>query len=228
MKTRDKIVQASLTLFNQHGERTITTNHIAAHLSMSPGNLYYHFRNKEDIISSIFTQYEQHLESSFQPYVDKNVDIELLIGYFDAMFYTLWQFRFMHANLADILSRDDALKSRYLQAQQGVLERSCHVLTKLTQDGFLNVQQHDIAPLADTTKMLVSFWISYKLTQTQSSIGSITKGSLYEGLLRVIMIFKAYATPNSITTFEKLEQYYQEMITKAAKKADIPATPVAD
>lgn len=110
MKTRDKIIYASLELFNEHGERNITTNHIAAHLNMSPGNLYYHFRNKEDIIRSIFSLYENHLESGFQPYEDKQVDVELLIGYFDAMFYTLWQFRFMYANLADILARDEALK----------------------------------------------------------------------------------------------------------------------
>ncbi len=219
MKTRDKIVQASLELFNQHGERTITTNHIAAHLNISPGNLYYHFRNKEDIIRSIFSLYEQHLESGFQPYVDKEVDVDLLVGYFDAMFYTLWQFRFMYANLADILSRDEALKNRYLQAQQDVLARSSNVLTKLTQDGFLKVNEADIAPLADTIKMLVSFWISYKLTQTQSSIGSITKESLYEGLLRVIMIFKAYATPESAATFERLEEYYTSMASGAETAA---------
>ncbi len=219
MKTRDKIVQASLELFNQHGERTITTNHIAAHLNISPGNLYYHFRNKEDIIRSIFSLYEQHLESGFQPYVDKEVDVDLLVGYFDAMFYTLWQFRFMYANLADILGRDEALKNRYLQAQQDVLARSSNVLTKLTQDGFLKVNEADIAPLADTIKMLVSFWISYKLTQTQSSIGSITKESLYEGLLRVIMIFKAYATPESAATFERLEEYYTSMASGAETAA---------
>ena len=123
MKTRDKIIYASLELFNEHGERNITTNHIAAHLNMSPGNLYYHFRNKEDIIRCIFSLYENHLESGFQPYEDKQVDVELLIGYCDAMFYTLWQFRFMYANLADILARDEELKKRCLHAQQQVLTR---------------------------------------------------------------------------------------------------------
>ncbi|HFH3479332.1 TetR/AcrR family transcriptional regulator, partial [Pseudomonas putida] len=38
--TRDRILQASLHLFNTQGERNITTNHIASHLGMSPGNLY--------------------------------------------------------------------------------------------------------------------------------------------------------------------------------------------
>ncbi len=212
MKTRDKIVQASLELFNEHGERTITTNHIAAHLNISPGNLYYHFRNKEDIIRSIFSLYEQHLESGFQPYVDKEVDVDLLVGYFDAMFYTLWQFRFMYANLADILSRDETLKNRYLKAQQDVLARSTGVLEKLNQDGFLAVNQADLKPLADTIKMLVSFWISYKLTQTQSNIGSITKESLYEGLLRVIMLFKSYATASSQATFLRLEEHYRSQM----------------
>jgi AcrR family transcriptional regulator len=54
MKTKDRIIQAAVELFNAQGEQNVTTNHIAAHLSMSPGNLYYHFRNKEDIIRAIF------------------------------------------------------------------------------------------------------------------------------------------------------------------------------
>ena len=53
-KTRDRIVEASLELFNAQGERSVTTNHIAAHLGMSPGNLYYHFRNKQAIIALLF------------------------------------------------------------------------------------------------------------------------------------------------------------------------------
>lgn len=209
MKTRDKIIQASLELFNEHGERTITTNHIAAHLDISPGNLYYHFRNKEDIIRCIFDQYEQHLLSGFKPYDGQKVDLELLMGYFDAMFYTMWQFRFMYANLADILARDELLKARYLKAQQSVLEQSIGVLKQLKQDGIFAIPDDRISDLADTIKMIIGFWISYKLTQ--SSIATINKGALYEGLLRVLMIFKAYATPDSLSTFDRLEQHFQEL-----------------
>jgi len=212
MKTRDKIVFASLELFNEHGERATTTNHIAAHLGISPGNLYYHFRNKEDIINSIFSLYESHLESGFKPYDDVPITVDLLIGYFDAMFYTLWQFRFMYANLADILSRDEALKKRYLHAQQQVLNRSSDVLRKLKKDGILDVEDERIVDLADTIKMMVSFWISYQLTQT--SIGTVTKATLYDGLLRVMMIFKAYSTPSSIATFDRLEQHYRDMASQ--------------
>ena len=67
MKTRDRIIHSATELFNDQGERNITTNHIAAHLGISPGNLYYHFRNKEDIIHSIFDQYARHLSESFTP-----------------------------------------------------------------------------------------------------------------------------------------------------------------
>ncbi len=94
MKTQDRIIHAALALFNQHGEPNITTNHIAADLGISPGNLYYHFRNKEAIIHSIFDQYAQDLALAFDPSQPQEDTQALLQHYLDATFSLMWRYRF--------------------------------------------------------------------------------------------------------------------------------------
>lgn len=216
MKTNEKIIHASLQLFNEHGERSITTNHIAAHLGISPGNLYYHFKNKQDIIRSIFDNYEHFLNTSFQPYQPNTVTVDLLISYFDIMFEIPWRFRFMYTNLNDILGRDQALSERYLIIQNNALQRSCDILSQLKQDGLLNVTDNKIIRLADTMRMIACFWIGYQQTHAEET--KITAASLYEGLLRVIMLFKAHATERSLVLFNKVEQHYEELSLRHSKQ----------
>lgn len=86
MKTKDKIVYAALELFNEHGERTITTNHIAAHIEISPGNLYYHFRNKQEIVREIFALYSAELIERFTPLQGQQESLVLLKHYLDSIF----------------------------------------------------------------------------------------------------------------------------------------------
>ncbi|MDZ4120799.1 MAG: TetR/AcrR family transcriptional regulator, partial [Candidatus Cloacimonadaceae bacterium] len=56
MNTKERIIRKAMSLFNQNGVYGTTTNHIALALQISPGNLYYHFKDKEDIIRSIYDQ----------------------------------------------------------------------------------------------------------------------------------------------------------------------------
>jgi len=214
MKTFDRIVYGSLALFNEHGVNDMTTNHLAAHLGISPGLLYYHFRNKEDIIRSIFNLYEEHLNAGFQPYQDEKLDVALFIGYFDTMFETVWKFRFMYSNLTTILNRDQEISKRYKLTQQQALDRSSQILHKLKADGVLAIDSDRVTPLADTMRMIAGFWIDYK--QTHSSSKHVTKAFLYEGLLRVLMLFRAHSTPEYCAMFTRLEQHYQQLMNSYA------------
>ncbi|MPN63027.1 hypothetical protein SDC9_210781 [bioreactor metagenome] len=65
-RTAERILQSSLALFNRFGEPGVSTNAIAADLGISPGNLYYHFPAKDDLINALFAQYEQALQPVLQ------------------------------------------------------------------------------------------------------------------------------------------------------------------
>ena len=144
MNTKEKIIHTSISLFNENGERAITTNHIASSLGMSPGNLYYHFKNKEDIIRHIFALYRDHLSTHFKP-IDKDDDaFSHLTAYLDSLFELMWRFHFFYDNLGDILSRDTDLKQAYIDFQLELLEQVRNVILGLRDKGMIAIEKKGI------------------------------------------------------------------------------------
>ena len=117
MKTRDRIIEASLQLFNEQGERAVTTNHIAAHLGMSPGNLYYHFRNKQQIIAELFERYAAEAEQNLALPEGRALDLDDKARYLESMGATMWRYRFMLRDLEHLLASDAELAARRKQWQ---------------------------------------------------------------------------------------------------------------
>lgn len=209
LRTKDKILQASIELFNQQGERQITTNHIAAHLGISPGNLYYHFRNKEDIVRHIFKEYAKLLDVRIQPPSRPSEALDALAQYLDVVFELMWRFHFFYANLPDILGRDDALQQDYLLVQKGVQTKVVSVLQALKAAEVIVIADGDIPNFAHTIKLVVTFWISY--LKTQAPHAAIDQQQAYQGVLKVLLLFKPYATAQALPRIEKLQQHYQAL-----------------
>ncbi len=208
MKTRDRIVAAALALFNEQGEARVTTNHIAAHLGISPGNLYYHFRNKNDIIHCIFADYSAHLRKSFVPVEGTvNTSPALWLHYLDTVFYVMWEFRFLYANLNDILQRDALLHRQYLELQRELEGNLQALLQELNTQQVLMIPDEDIAILAQNLKMLVSCWVSYQ--QVQLPHVRISQARLYEGVVRVLFLLKPYFHSNKGLELSHLLEHYR-------------------
>ncbi|WP_394192468.1 TetR/AcrR family transcriptional regulator [Pseudoalteromonas atlantica] len=209
MSTKDKIIKTSIALFNEHGERAITTNHIASHMGISPGNLYYHFKNKEDIIRHIFALYSEHLHTQFSP-VDENTDgFVQLSGYLDALFELMWRFHFFYDNLGDILSRDDELKKNYIAFQAALLTQVRGIIISLRDSGLMELNDEDATELAHMLKLTVSFWTPYIKARRLS--GELAQQDIYKGILKVILLFKAYAAEQSIPKLNQLKEKYTQL-----------------
>lgn len=124
MKTRDKIINTAIELFNDQGTKAISTNHIAAAAGISPGNLYYHFRNKADIIRGIFEQMDTY---GMEQYL--LIFHEVQPGTLEAIEQTFvmiqkfnWRYRFFKRELTALIMNDSLLKENFHQTHRNMLE----------------------------------------------------------------------------------------------------------
>lgn len=214
MKTRDKIIRASIELFNEQGERNVTTNHIAAHLGISPGNLYYHFRNKEDIILSIYEEYARTLLLDIFPVVSSDVKpLDAIILYMDAVFQAMMKFRFFYSNLPVLLAKSPSLKEKYVEVQHCISDRVSQLLLSLREAKMVTFEDDELADIVSILRLVNTFWPSFH--QTQTSQTAMNDGVFYEGVLKILVIIRPYATQEALPELFKARDMYQKRCQQA-------------
>ncbi|WP_020410644.1 TetR/AcrR family transcriptional regulator [Hahella ganghwensis] len=203
MNTRERIILASLDLFNEKGERNVTTNHIAADLGISPGNLYYHFRNKTDIIYEIFLQYQLLVDHYLQIPDERPLTVGDQFEYLEAVFDGLWSYRFFHRDLEHYLDSDPRLQEDYRRFTVRCVDSISKILLSLERSGILN-------PLGDAVRrtfplnvwLLVTSWMSFLKTAVGQDVHLIRKESLKHGIYQVISLELPFLHPD----------YYDEVV----------------
>lgn len=209
MKTRDKIVLAALELFNEHGERTITTNHIAAHIDISPGNLYYHFRNKQEIVREIFTLYSNELLERFTPIQGQQESLVLLKHYLDSIFTLMWKYRFFYANLPEILGRDEQLHDDYIQVQEKLQANLIGIMHAFVALDLLDVSEQEMQSLVTSLHLIASSWLAYQSAMSPRT--QITEQVIHRGMLQMIAIVKPKATAQGLEQLQLFEEGVKAM-----------------
>lgn len=208
MKTREKIIQASIELFNEQGERNVTTNHIAAHLGISPGNLYYHFRNKEDIILSIYEEYARNLLLDTFPQVNPDMKpLDTIILYMDAVFQALMKFRFFYANLPVLLAKNPLLHEKYVEVQHTISKRLSEMLESLRAADMMTFEDDELADIVSILRLINTFWLSFYQTQNENT--EINDSVFLEGVLKILVLLRPYITVSAKADFLEARAMYQ-------------------
>lgn len=164
MKTRDRILNTALQLFNEQGTRAVSTNHIAATAGISPGNLYYHFRNKEDIIRAIFEQMDVYGREQYLIILDSYPPgtVESLEQTFVMIQKFNWHYRFFKREITVLIMNDPLLKERF----QGTNSQMREMIGFTIDGGIANgsmqaMTQTTREHLIDAVWLVALFWLNY-------------------------------------------------------------------
>lgn len=160
MKTRDRILDTSLQLFNEEGEAGQTAVDIANALDMSPGNLYYHFKGKEPIIEALFDRFEEEMLVILNGTHGAVHSIEDNWVFTYIVLEEIYDFRFFYRNLGQLLNTYPSLASRFRKVLAMKRVAIQNVLSGLEKQGYLHIEKPLRAHLIDQMLSTLTVWLS--------------------------------------------------------------------
>ncbi|WP_288253204.1 TetR/AcrR family transcriptional regulator [uncultured Hydrogenophaga sp.] len=160
-RTAERILETTLELFNRFGEPNVSTTLISAELGISPGNLYYHYPAKDELINSLFERYERSLNELLGA-ADGVRHVEDAWFFLHSLFERIWEYRFLYRDLNDLLSKNRLLETRF----QGLLAAKTRavrgLLGGLGRSGAIQIDSRELEPTADSMVVLLTYWLSFE------------------------------------------------------------------
>ncbi len=217
MKTRDRILVTSLALFNDEGEGNTTTIDIANELDISPGNLYYHFKGKDQIIAELFLQYEQALSGTLAapieaPLSDDKAHVEDNWYYLYVVMEEMYQYRFFYLNLEDILQRYPDIQRKFkrlIQLKRAALFAICQALL---QQSVIDAEDQQLLGLVDNMTLTLTFWFNYHQLLHEDNNPQVT---IHGGVLQLLTMVAPYLGDEQLDFYRDCEDIYSNMLAQS-------------
>lgn len=148
-KTRERILDASLELFNRKKASNVSTVQISAAMDISPGNLYYYYANKEDVIRCIW---EERMTKALKELLSSTENIKSasdLLEFIEAGLKYMIDYRFFFTEISTLFINDERLIEIYRESDRNVKDVFSALNERLYREGLLN--DHD-----DATRTIVT------------------------------------------------------------------------
>lgn len=190
MKTRDRIVVTSLELFNLCGEPNVTTIDIANEMDISPGNLYYHYRNKDEIINELFSHFEASMSEVLDAPRENVAELPDYWMYVHLIFEKIWEYRFLYRDLISILERNEKLQKRFNRILDKKREACRRIIHQMKAAGVLGIDHDDVDLVSTNVVITATYWLNFQ--QIRSLGGGESEENLGMGVYQVMSLLSPY------------------------------------
>lgn len=204
MKTRERILVTSLALFNSYGEPNVTTLQIADEMDISPGNLYYHFKNKPEILNELYDRFDKQM-SELLEVPEINISIEDQWLFLHLIFETIAQYRFIYQDLVNVLSRHDKIANRFRRLMDKKHKATLAICRSLASQDIMKASDEEITAVCHSIVLNITYWISYDMVFQKISGDDVDLG---HGVYQVMSLVAPYLVEDQRILLEEMGKAY--------------------
>ncbi|MDP3520972.1 MAG: TetR/AcrR family transcriptional regulator [Hydrogenophaga sp.] len=180
-RTAERILEVTLDLFNRFGEPNVSTTLISSELGISPGNLYYHYPAKDELINSLFDRFDKSLNELLNA-ADDVRNVEDAWFFMHSLFERIWQYRFLYRDLNDLLSKNHRLETHFQTVLKNKSRAVRALLAGMVRGGAVQIDAREIAPTAHSMVVVATYWLSYEYVRDPRH--ALEPGNAEQALLR--------------------------------------------
>jgi AcrR family transcriptional regulator len=160
-RTAERILEVTLDLFNRFGEPNVSTTLISAELKISPGNLYYHYPAKDELINALFDRYERSMSELLNA-SDGVRDVEDAWFFMHTLFERIWEYRFLYRDLNDLLSKNRRLETHFQWIIKNKTRSLRTLLDSMSRAGSISIDSRELEPVANSMVVVLTYWLSFE------------------------------------------------------------------
>jgi AcrR family transcriptional regulator len=205
-RTRERILETALAMFNQFGEPSVATTSIALEMGISPGNLYYHYHSKEDIIADLFAAFRREIEFTLAAPEQRLPNAEDCWLFLHLVFEAIWKYRFIYRDVNDLVSRYHVIEVQFRRILAHKIRVAEQILAGLVKGGQMRASEADIPTLAQNIVLVASYWTSFEFARDPKATQDDT--TLARGAFHVISLAAPYLEPRERELFDQLAKRY--------------------
>ena len=217
MKTAEKILLVSLELFNSQGESNITSVDIANEMEISPGNLYYHFKGKEEIIVALVALWRERMSHLFAMRKELIHDISDFFAYLYLLAEGLHLFRFIVYNPVELYGRYPEVSKPIQRIVRWQEETVHHVLQQSLNKELICFPNSETAnEMEQLINQILTQSLNYMTLKGEDTNSTEILDKLVVRCYQCLQPYLADSTPDNHKLWQSITEKRQELSKEAS------------